>query len=109
MGVCGAVSGPGARRRAAAEVRIAGSLQWAALEGAGGCGVAAPVDRPDSYFTYACDGTAATYTWTATGKADKGMSGFRYSINQQNLRVTVSWPSSWGSVPTAGVDSWVFQ
>jgi type IV pilus assembly protein PilE len=73
------------------------------------CGVPNPADRSDAVFTYSCTGTAATYVWTATGKAAKGMGGFVYSIDQANTRQTVSWPSSFGTVPSAGADSWVFQ
>lgn len=36
------------------------------------------------YFTYACASTATTYTITATGAAAKNMSGYSYTINQNN-------------------------
>lgn len=36
------------------------------------------------YFTYACASTQATYTITASGAAAKGMTGYSYTINQNN-------------------------
>lgn len=49
------------------------------------------VGFPDSttgtrYFTYSCTKTATTYSCTATGVANQGMTGFQYSINESNTR-----------------------
>lgn len=49
------------------------------------CGVAMPTQ---DYFTLTCTGTATTYTLTATGKSGTDMSGFVYTLNQQNVRAT---------------------
>jgi type IV pilus assembly protein PilE len=59
------------------------------IGGGGGspCGVANPAAGPDDDFTYACAAAAGppqTYTWTATGIAARGMSGFTYTVNQAN-------------------------
>lgn len=43
------------------------------------------------YFTYACSVAAAAtvYTITATGVAAQGMSGYSYTINQNNVKTSV--------------------
>jgi type IV pilus assembly protein PilE len=38
------------------------------------------------YFTYACAGTATTYTLTATGVGS--MAGFSYTLNETNTRTS---------------------
>jgi type IV pilus assembly protein PilE len=50
------------------------------------------------YFTYGLSSTATTYTITATGVAGQGMSGFAYTIDQGNARVTTGLPSGWSGV-----------
>lgn len=47
-------------------------------------------------FTLTCDVAANTYTLTATGKADKGMDGYVYTVNQANAQ-TSSTPRSAGA------------
>lgn len=42
---------------------------------------------------------AATYTVVATGSGP--VTGFSYSVNQDNQQATVSLPSAWGSATTA--------
>ncbi|HXF66765.1 MAG TPA: type IV pilin protein [Burkholderiales bacterium] len=72
--------------------------------GLGGCGVAAPASR---YFTFTCVPGAApaqTYTATATGNAAEGMSGFVYTIDQDNNRRTTTVGSGWSG---AGSNCWV--
>lgn len=49
-----------------------------------------------SYFTVVCDMQANTYALTATGRADRGMDGYSYTLNQANLR-TSSTPDSSGA------------
>ena len=49
-----------------------------------------------SNFSVACDMQANTYALTATGRADRGMDGYSYTLNQANLR-TSSTPNSSGS------------
>jgi type IV pilus assembly protein PilE len=48
-----------------------------------------PIITDSKYFTYTCTNMAATtYTVTATGVAAKGMSGYVYTINQDNAKTT---------------------
>jgi type IV pilus assembly protein PilE len=55
---------------------------------------AATVPKPDDDdFTYSCSGGGDAFTVTATGKG--GMSGFTYTINQNNVKTTEA-PSAWG-------------
>ncbi|NJR72088.1 MAG: prepilin-type N-terminal cleavage/methylation domain-containing protein [Gammaproteobacteria bacterium] len=69
--------------------------------GAAGSSVApAPVGK---YFTFTCPTlTANTYRVLATGTG--AMAGFSYSINHNNVRVTESLASGWGTAP---VNCWV--
>ena len=58
-------------------------------------GTVAPPPAGD-YFDYACSNlTANTYTVTATGKAAQGMTGFTFTINEQNVRTTAAVPAGW--------------
>lgn len=61
-----------------------------------------------SYFTFTCDPTptATAYTVKATGNSSGPMSGFAYTIDQANSRVTTNLPSGW-----TGKDStcWVLK
>jgi type IV pilus assembly protein PilE len=50
------------------------------------------------YFTYSLSSTATTYAITATGVSGEGMSGFVYTIDQANARVTTGLPSGWSGV-----------
>lgn len=40
------------------------------------------------YFDYACNADATTYTITATGKTDQDLTGFEFTINQDNLKTS---------------------
>ena len=40
------------------------------------------------YFSYACASAASTYTITATGVAAEGMSGYSYTIDQDNNKTS---------------------
>jgi type IV pilus assembly protein PilE len=67
---------------------------------AGACaaGTVAPLPSGLKYFTITCSNLSnATYTITATGGAasDASMSGFSFSIDQANNRVTVAVPAGW--------------
>jgi len=56
------------------------------------------------YFTYSCPTlTDTTYTIQADGIADEGMSGFTYTINQNNEQATVSVPDGWTLVSSCWV------
>ncbi|CAG0980613.1 Fimbrial protein [Methylophilaceae bacterium] len=63
------------------------------------CGVAMPTSPAVEHFTYNCvlpDGNQ-TYLLTATGKSDKGMSGFVYTIDQNNAKKTTTFKGGTGS------------
>ncbi|MBX6392852.1 MAG: prepilin-type N-terminal cleavage/methylation domain-containing protein [Burkholderiales bacterium] len=48
------------------------------------------------YFDIDCgEPTATTYTLTATGKADKGVGDFVFTVNERNQRKTVKVASGW--------------
>lgn len=40
------------------------------------------------YFTYACVTAATTFTCTASGVANEGMSDFTYTVNESNVRTS---------------------
>ena len=72
-------------------------------DGAGlnGCGVAAPNSK---YFTYVCAPGLApsqTYTITATGVANEGLTNFVYTLNENNVRATTTLGTGWGGAPNA--------
>lgn len=53
-----------------------------------GCGFCAPTSGAVN-FTYSCTvQTATTYTIAAAGVAGKGMTGFAYSVNQDNAKTS---------------------
>lgn len=55
-----------------------------------------------SYFNFACPTlTAATYQITATGKST--MTGFTYTIDQNNVKATTTVPSGW----TGATNCWI--
>ncbi|HZN26313.1 MAG TPA: type IV pilin protein, partial [Burkholderiales bacterium] len=67
------------------------------------CSPGAAVGAPPNarYFTFSCDTparTANTYTLTATGRADAGMGGFVYTVNETNTQASVIT----GAASTAG-------
>jgi type IV pilus assembly protein PilE len=70
---------------------------------AGGCAnFGATVQASTKSFTIACSTgeTAATYAPTATGNAAEGMSGFSYSINEQNQKSSTITASGWSGNST---------
>ena len=72
-------------------------------DGAGldGCGVAGPNSR---YFTFGCvPGLAPsqTYTITATGLANEGLTNFVYTLNENNVRATTTLGAGWNGAPNA--------
>jgi len=72
--------------------------------GLNGCGAAAPNSQ---YFTFACAPAAApaqTYTITATGIANQGLTNFVYTLNQNNVRGTTTLGTGWNG---AGSACWV--
>lgn len=61
----------------------------------------APAIAP-KYFSYACASNGTTYTITATGAASKGMTGYGYTINQNNDKTS--------AVPGAvGATCWILK
>jgi type IV pilus assembly protein PilE len=77
--------------------------------GTGGCSLTL---QGTEFFTLGCTPGASgqTYVITATGIAAQGVGGFAYSINNQNIRTTVSWGTAWGPVPTpAGLSRWLIK
>lgn len=58
----------------------------------GVCAATAPTGV--KYFTMTCAETALTYTLTATGQAAQGMSGFTFTIDQNNTKRTTAYPDS---------------
>jgi hypothetical protein len=76
-------------------------------DGAGlnGCGVAAPNSR---YFTFVCAPSLApsqTYTITATGVANEGLTNFVYTLTESNVRATTTLGTGWTGAPN--VACWV--
>lgn len=75
-------------------------------DGAGlnGCGAAAPNSK---FFTFLCEPAVApsqTYTITATGIANEGLTGFVYTLNEKNERKTTTVGTGWSGAPK---DCWV--
>lgn len=60
----------------------------------GACGATMPAAPAVQHFTFACAGTATTYTLTATGIG--GMAGFSYTLNEANAKASA----------VAGVAGW---
>jgi type IV pilus assembly protein PilE len=58
-----------------------------------GCGAALPASGA---FSFGCAATKDTYTITATGSA-YGMSGFEYTVNQDNVKSSKGPNADWGS------------
>jgi len=72
-------------------------------DGAGlnGCGVAGPNSK---YFNFLCAPGLApsqTYTITATGLANEGLTNFVYTLNENNVRVTTTLGVGWNGAPNA--------
>ena len=72
-------------------------------DGAGlnGCGVSAPNSK---YFTFLCAPGLApsqTYTITATGIANQGLTNFVYTLNETNVQATTSLGTGWSGAPNA--------
>ena len=72
-------------------------------DGAGlnGCGVSGPNSK---YFTFLCAPGLApsqTYTITATGIADQGLTNFVYTLNENNVRATTTLGTGWNGAPNA--------
>ena len=56
---------------------------------------------PGTYFTLTCDNLSPnTYTINATPVAGSGLTGFQFSIDQNNNKQTVTVPAGWTMPPT---------
>lgn len=74
------------------------------FEGACQDGTVASLPQADD-FTYSCPTlTGSAYTIQATGVGS--MTGFTYTINQENKKVTTAVPSGWGTAP---IECWVVK
>jgi type IV pilus assembly protein PilE len=74
-------------------------------QNAGACGAAIPTL---TNFTLTCaTASANAFTATATAKASGPVSGFTYTINQNNVTATTAIPSSWGSLPANAGTTWI--
>jgi type IV pilus assembly protein PilE len=72
-------------------------------DGAGlnGCGAASPNSK---YFNFACAPGAApaqTYTITATGVVNEGLTDFIYTLDEKNVRATTKLGTGWTGWPNA--------
>lgn len=47
-----------------------------------------PVAGTTKYFDFVCNADATTFTITATGKTDQDLTGFEFTINQDNLKTS---------------------
>jgi type IV pilus assembly protein PilE len=69
--------------------------RYPTVAGGAVCGVA-PLVTPADKFTITCATPSdITYLITATGIAAQGMGGFRYTVDQANLKTTVALPAGW--------------
>ena len=68
------------------------------------CGAPAPTSARN-YFTYACTGSATTFTATATGVAAQGTNLFVFTIDNFNARKTTGVPPGW----TSSTSCWVLR
>lgn len=62
-------------------------------------------------FTLSCtlSNSNQAYLITATGNSGSPVAGFAYSIDQANTRKTVSWVSSWGTLPATKDSRWLIK
>lgn len=74
-----------------------GAAPWA-------CGWQPGYPLPSSrYFDFSCVSTASTYTISATGKAAEGMTGFTYTINEQNAQGSTFTAYGWNNSTTCWI------
>jgi prepilin-type N-terminal cleavage/methylation domain-containing protein len=68
----------------------------------GGCAAAIAAVQPSvRAFTLSCPAeTISTYTIQADGNAADGMTGFRYTIDESNVKTTPATPTGWGKSAT---------
>jgi type IV pilus assembly protein PilE len=66
--------------------------------GLDGCGVTGPNSK---YFSFGCAPAAQTYTITATGLANEGLTNFVYTLNENNVRATTTLGAGWNGAPNA--------
>ena len=64
--------------------------------GLDGCGAAGPNSK---YFTFGCTPAAQTYTITATGIANQGLTDFIYTLDEKNVHATTKLGTGWSGYP----------
>ena len=64
-------------------------------------GTVAPPMNNDDLFDYSCDIEDQSYTLTADGKA--GVTGFQFTVDQNNNRATAAAPTGW----TTNANCWI--
>jgi type IV pilus assembly protein PilE len=69
--------------------------------GACTAGTVAPPMTNDDLFDYSCDIEDQSYTLTADGKA--GVTGFQFTVDQNNNRATAAAPTGW----TTNANCWI--
>ena len=65
------------------------------VDATGACAIAPPASAAADAFALTCTATSAAFVYTASGRADKGMSAFSYTIDETGARTTISVPSGW--------------
>lgn len=75
-------------------------------DGACTAGTVAPPPTNTNHFTFVCDDlTASGFTLVATGVSGTNTDGFKFTLNEANLRATPSVPSGW----TTNDNCWVMR
>lgn len=69
------------------------------------CGPALPTSLAN--FAVTCQVIDGTQAFTATATGAGNTAGFTYSINQANVRSTLSLPGYWGALPYDAATRWV--
>jgi type IV pilus assembly protein PilE len=71
--------------------------------GACEAGTVAPKPNDDEFFAYSCDigGDGQSYTVIADGQG--GLSGFQFTVDQNNARATTSAPDGWTTNDTCWI------
>jgi type IV pilus assembly protein PilE len=72
---------------------------------ANGCPTTLPLPATTTNFSYSCSGLSTTaYTISATGTG--GVTGFVYTINQNNAKATTAAPAGWAAA-TMPASCWI--
>ncbi|MBB6188804.1 type IV pilin protein [Rhodanobacter sp. MP7CTX1] len=79
--------------------------------GGAACGAPVPAGSTLQYFTITCapaggGSTAQAYLATATGDAGTSVSGFTFTVDNNNIQKTTTEPAGWG---TGTINCWVMR